>query len=796
MKYKNILVTQLRFADFTGSEIVTLELIEVLSTLAEKVYVVTTNFSEPVKSEVSRFKNVTVLNYWDSETSRVLGATRIDLAWVHHGLIPMTLLENPSQTKFIFHHMSPFAEYEQPLFPVIENELADKILCNSAETKEAFEKAGVLAKPEKIEVFNNPAPKRFVAKAGVTGRLKKLLVVSNHIPSDLRQALEIIRSEGIEVSVFGVGDEDYRRITPADIHSHDAVVSIGKTVQYAILGNRPVYCYDKFGGPGYLRKSNFDKARDLNFSGRGFSKRDPRTIANEIITGFSGAIDYAKVLHETERQQFTLEDRLERVLDSTKVSKKKHISNETRANYGVLSKLIHVEQPSIKHMRNIEQQSEKSQKLAQDLDRELTLSRIEAHSLRDSNAYRIGRMLTLPVRLGKQAARKLLHPYLTQRIWTRMWETTKHAYGFNDAQKKDITVQLVIRSFYHPTSSTFIRMISPLTSGVLRSRVNIKLVDGDNLDTLSPKGDVIIVQRTSIPGVDDAKRLVKLARSSGQRLFVDSDDAFGELDKKHPQYELQKERVNALDYVMNNADEVWFSTKELSELHKDCESRVIENTIDSRVWRKLNNESITPLASGSLLRMVYMGTATHNQDFAMILPVLRKLYSAHPGSFELTVVGVSSDVPDYSWLKRLSPEGALYPEFAKWFGSLDQFDVGLSPLTYSSFNKSKSDIKCLDYLANGIHPIVSDVEAYQTPDLTPLITRVTNTDEAWFEALEQAILRREDYRRGMRKNVQQGFEYLKGKRSPDIAAAAILEAIERHVGKDVGAKGGQEEDLR
>jgi hypothetical protein len=81
-----------------------------------------------------------------------------------------------------------------------------------------------------------------------------------------------------------------RRVTPELIHEHDAVVSIGKTVQYALAAGVPVFCYDHFGGPGWLNDGNVEAAARHNFSGRGFTARDSASeLVEEIGDGYRAA---------------------------------------------------------------------------------------------------------------------------------------------------------------------------------------------------------------------------------------------------------------------------------------------------------------------------------------------------------------------------------------------------------------------------------------------------------------------------------------------------------------------------
>lgn len=394
-----------------------------------------------------------------------------------------------------------------------------------------------------------------------------------------------------------------------------------------------------------------------------------------------------------------------------------------------------------------------------------------------SKSYRTGRLLLASPRSMKRHYHTLRHKLGIVKNDYVQKKQIYNTYGLDsDRDNSKLRVDIYVRSYFHPTSSTFIRLISPFSDTWLKGISTVKLRDGERLRFYN-KTDVIIVQRTAIAYLDDAKRLVKHAHDNNIKLFVDTDDAFGELDRGHHQYELQKERVDALDYIIQNANQVWFSTEKLQELYPGARSKVVRNSLDSKIWSKLKTKNIIPPPINSPLRVVYMGTVTHNQDFEMIVPALDKLHREMPGEFILYVIGVSARLSEKPWIEVLKPKSALYPEFVQWFNELDQFDIGLSPLVDDSFNQNKSDVKCLDYLANGIKPIVSDVEAYSNNQLDKYIVRVQNSTDAWYKAVKKEIKGRTKSRTEMQKQARKGFDYIMEYRSTTTTAEQIEKAI-------------------
>jgi glycosyltransferase involved in cell wall biosynthesis len=181
-----------------------------------------------------------------------------------------------------------------------------------------------------------------------------------------------------------------------------------------------------------------------------------------------------------------------------------------------------------------------------------------------------------------------------------------------------------------------------------------------------------------------------------------------------------------------------------------------------------------------------MGTATHNDDLEMIMPALEEVAETHPGSFELTLIGVTDGMADKPWLKRIrQPKfGAMYPNFVQWFLKQGPFDAGLSPLKDIEFNRSKSDIKCLDYLAAGLIPLVSDVTPYQSEDLDHYITKVPNEHDAWAQQLTEWVTDPREFRRQKKETARRAQRYIWRNRSSQQTAEKLRENISSLLGNE------------
>ncbi len=240
----------------------------------------------------------------------------IDFVYCQHQVLTLfleKLLKAPALPFIAYGHLSPYEPIEAP-GPCVQPGFGNMALCNSVETRDAMAELGL--PQEELVVFPNPAPEVYYDLAAATGQLSRLLAVSNHFPEEMQEALLLVERQGVHVTRVG-REFEARRIEPDDLAAHDAVVSIGKTVQYAVAARRPAFVYDRFAGPGWLTPDNFDRAADANFSGRCTPQtRTAADLAEEILGGHASASEAAS---RFDRDRFRLAKHVDRLLDSAKL---------------------------------------------------------------------------------------------------------------------------------------------------------------------------------------------------------------------------------------------------------------------------------------------------------------------------------------------------------------------------------------------------------------------------------------------------------------------------------------------
>jgi O-antigen biosynthesis protein len=277
------------------------------------------------------------------------------------------------------------------------------------------------------------------------------------------------------------------------------------------------------------------------------------------------------------------------------------------------------------------------------------------------------------------------------------------------------------------TSSAWIRLKLPLQH--LEEQGQCELVQleapGDASGWVATLAglDRLIVQRAACPCSAVAEALVRTCHGQRLPLVFDLDDALFALPGDHPEWQRYSSVIPALDHLLAQADWRVTSTAVLAE---QCRQRlraqglipggesVLLNCLDPKLWA--GPERFPRADADGPLRLIYMGSRTHDADLALILPELDALAEEEPNAFRLTLVGgVSQRLRPRPWLNILEvpPHARRYPRFVRWLMRHRRQDLGLAPLATHTFNAAKSDVKLLDYAALGIPALCSPGPAYQ-----------------------------------------------------------------------------------
>ena len=279
---KKVLITNLYFQKFTGSELHVLEFAHLFKEKGYDVVIAVLKKAYPLLQELE--EGITVIEC----PREALKETEFDIVFIQHFPV-FDYLASRYELKYkrmVVSKLSVINAMEN--LPICTPEAAF-ILCVSPECADMV--AMQVAKDTKIRVFQNCVESEYFEGsseyAGYQRALDKIAVISNHIPQEL---LELKEKMGgyYQVDLIGLG---YRteQVNAEFLQQYDLVITIGRTVPRCLAMGVPVYVYDYLGGPGYLKEENFSLAERNNFSGRGFEKKTSDELFQEIKEGYGQA---------------------------------------------------------------------------------------------------------------------------------------------------------------------------------------------------------------------------------------------------------------------------------------------------------------------------------------------------------------------------------------------------------------------------------------------------------------------------------------------------------------------------
>jgi len=271
---------------------------------------------------------------------------------------------------------------------------------------------------------------------------------------------------------------------------------------------------------------------------------------------------------------------------------------------------------------------------------------------------------------------------------------------------------------YRPHASAHLRLLRPLTHPAIADSVAASF----GMAYEGQPVDAVIVDRLWRPDItlDRAQRLLEEISRSGARLIYALDDNLLDLPREREDWPTD-EHIAVIELLLERADAVMVTSRVLAQrlagLTRDV--HVLPHALDDRLLAGTQPpQRETPFGKRPIT-IGYMGTSTHADDLAMIVPALRAVCARHGDDVALEIVGVSDEEELGRLLKGLpvrlvspSPAESEYPLFVTWFTATMQWDIAVSPLRDTPFRSSKSDIKMLDYCAVAAAGVYSRMPAY------------------------------------------------------------------------------------
>jgi glycosyltransferase involved in cell wall biosynthesis len=224
------------------------------------------------------------------------------------------------------------------------------------------------------------------------------------------------------------------------------------------------------------------------------------------------------------------------------------------------------------------------------------------------------------------------------------------------------------------------------------------------------KADIIVAQRTCMPAPSS---LYQILVKEGRRLVFELDDDLFTIDPRHNphavvfrQHEVRKllaENLRAASLVTVTtealADQVYKYNPNVAVLPNYLPASTLDIPVPTRR---------VPPGDGTVV-VGWGGSPTHEQDWMQTARAVSQTLVEHP-HVRMRFLGTQ--------YARGLPRGSV--DFLTWTRDIEQhyrrvskFDVGLAPLTNTTFNKAKSWLKVVEYMMLGVPAIASPLPEYK-----------------------------------------------------------------------------------
>ncbi len=257
------------------------------------------------------------------------------------------------------------------------------------------------------------------------------------------------------------------------------------------------------------------------------------------------------------------------------------------------------------------------------------------------------------------------------------------------------------------------------------------------LEDLVSKADMIITQ--AIHTQKAIAFLYAVKHKYGIPIYAEFDDDPYSLSAQHPHFKnLAPGSVSELwaDDLVQFVDGIFVSTEYLKDRFKGkCSNvHVIPNGIDFDIWDNLKPKKRRK-GQEDIINIGWVGGGNHSEDLELIERPIKHILNKHKNVRFIMAIG--NEVPFYFRIK-----GVKAYDFRHWkpINEYPQFmndlniDIGIAPLRDRLHNRSKSNLKWLEFSALKVPLVASPVDPYLKTNAL-----MAHTEDEWIEHLELLI---------------------------------------------------------
>lgn len=297
------------------------------------------------------------------------------------------------------------------------------------------------------------------------------------------------------------------------------------------------------------------------------------------------------------------------------------------------------------------------------------------------------------------------------------------------------------------------RIINPLTHLAKNTDIEVKFIKkivekGKDDDTAwSELGEDTDILWTSYISTPKAYAFIKAIQDRYNVKYVmDLDDNLFEVDKMNPvylRYYPGSEDLKNSEIIVADAQAMSCTTthlKQLLDMRRGGKStEVLPNYIDPQVYKY--DPRLVP-DNGEKIVIGYQGSSTHYSDLfnTGVMWAIRRLMLKYE-NLHFYIIGTPiKEIEKYLPKDRVEMVGGER-DHRNWIKAWQKLpiDIGIAPLTDTSFNMGKSNIKWQEYSLRKIPAVYSMVEPYRDSVVENETGFLANDEEEWFTKLEWLI---------------------------------------------------------
>lgn len=265
------------------------------------------------------------------------------------------------------------------------------------------------------------------------------------------------------------------------------------------------------------------------------------------------------------------------------------------------------------------------------------------------------------------------------------------------------------------------------------------------LETLLKASDLSVFQLT-------ASRDVLLVLTTARKgvvkkpMLVEMDDWIFDLPSYnlaaaayHPNSELEDiayQQIRLCDGIITSTE---YLKNKLNQLFPDKNIYVIKNSLDFDIWDNIKVNRPLHDENKDLIRIGYSGCGNHSGDLEIVKEPIESLLEEFPNLEFVSLPYPSTDDiknPRYKRITQWVPMSMFPQSLSDW-----EIDIGIAPLRDNELNRSKSNLRWLEYSALKIPTIASKVYPFQnsiTDGKDGIL--VSSSKKEWYDAIKALIV--------------------------------------------------------